>query len=153
MAAGKAFHPSCFGCKSCNVRLSSTTLTEKAGEIYCNNCYAREFGPKGFRGGVPGTSMVTGNTIADEKKSEGGAGVGGFCSNCGTKRGDGRFCGSCGNAYATASAANSQPASGANTPKSPPSPRATGIIPTVKVGASSTTSVLGGPAINQGCGK
>ncbi len=94
--------------------------------------------------------MVTGNSVADEKKSES---TGGFCGQCGTAKTGAKFCGQCGTAFGSSSAVNSKPSSGANTPQRSPSPRASGRIPTVKAGGAAATAGLGGPAINQGCGK
>lgn len=51
-AAGKAWHKSCFTCNLCNKRVDSSMLCEREGEIYCKNCYAKEFGPKGFGAGA-----------------------------------------------------------------------------------------------------
>ena len=44
----KAQAQNCFWCAKCGKSLVSTTLTMKKGEIYCNRCYAKNFGPKGF---------------------------------------------------------------------------------------------------------
>ncbi|KAJ2001303.1 hypothetical protein H4R26_004200 [Coemansia thaxteri] len=48
-AAGRKYHKRCIRCKACNTALGSLQLTEREGEIYCKQCYARDFGPKGFR--------------------------------------------------------------------------------------------------------
>ncbi|KAJ2452027.1 hypothetical protein EV183_003205 [Coemansia sp. RSA 2336] len=44
MAAGRKYHKSCIKCKSCNTTLNSLKLTERNGEIYCNQCYSKHFG-------------------------------------------------------------------------------------------------------------
>ncbi|KAJ2852555.1 hypothetical protein IWW36_000184 [Coemansia brasiliensis] len=44
MAAGRKYHKSCIKCKSCNTSLNSLKLTERNGEIYCNQCYSKHFG-------------------------------------------------------------------------------------------------------------
>ncbi|KAJ2723864.1 hypothetical protein GGI07_002327 [Coemansia sp. Benny D115] len=49
MAAGRKYHKACIRCVSCNSSIGSLQITEHEGEIYCRQCYAREFGPKGFR--------------------------------------------------------------------------------------------------------
>ncbi|KAJ1646811.1 Cysteine and glycine-rich protein 3 [Coemansia erecta] len=49
IAAGRKYHKSCIRCKSCNVSIGSLQITEHDGEIFCKQCYARDFGPKGFR--------------------------------------------------------------------------------------------------------
>ena len=46
------YHNACFTCLSCNKTLSAITLCDKDGEIYCQACYGREFGPKGYGYGV-----------------------------------------------------------------------------------------------------
>eukprot|EP00475_Leptophrys_vorax_P022980 TRINITY_DN312_c0_g1_i1.p1 TRINITY_DN312_c0_g1~~TRINITY_DN312_c0_g1_i1.p1 ORF type:complete len:262 (-),score=64.93 TRINITY_DN312_c0_g1_i1:60-845(-) len=43
-----AYHNACFTCISCNKTLTSITLADRDGEIYCKACYGREFGPKGY---------------------------------------------------------------------------------------------------------
>mmetsp|Transcript_6743 Transcript_6743/g.12396 ORF Transcript_6743/g.12396 Transcript_6743/m.12396 type:complete len:286 (-) Transcript_6743:42-899(-) len=48
IGAGSVWHKACFRCFSCGKGLGSQTLTESDGEIYCNGCYAKNFGPKGF---------------------------------------------------------------------------------------------------------
>ncbi|XP_015791240.1 cysteine and glycine-rich protein 1 [Tetranychus urticae] len=53
MGGGSAWHKtSCFNCKECHKRLESTTLCEKDREIYCKNCYRKNWGPKGYGYGV-----------------------------------------------------------------------------------------------------
>uniref|UniRef100_UPI00358E7E43 cysteine and glycine-rich protein 2-like n=1 Tax=Myxine glutinosa TaxID=7769 RepID=UPI00358E7E43 len=47
MGAGKVWHQSCFCCAKCGKRLASGTMTDREGDIYCNGCYAKHFGPKG----------------------------------------------------------------------------------------------------------
>ncbi|KAJ2157057.1 hypothetical protein GGF46_004771 [Coemansia sp. RSA 552] len=49
MAAGRKYHKRCIKCKSCNTAISSLQLTERNGEIFCKQCYARDFGADGFR--------------------------------------------------------------------------------------------------------
>jgi len=51
-AVGKAWHKGCFTCASCSKRLDSSMLCEREGEIYCKNCYGKNFGPKGFGAGA-----------------------------------------------------------------------------------------------------
>lgn len=46
-AANKTFHKLCFKCTSCNKLLETNILTEHAGDLFCRNCYAKTFGPKG----------------------------------------------------------------------------------------------------------
>jgi hypothetical protein len=47
----------CSQCQDCRTGLSSTTLNDKDGGIYCGACYAKRFGPKGF--GFSGGSAST----------------------------------------------------------------------------------------------
>lgn len=50
MAAGGAWHKACFTCQECNKRLDSHSIREHDRNIYCNPCYGKNFGPKGFWG-------------------------------------------------------------------------------------------------------
>jgi len=54
IAAGRVWHKKCFLCSSCNRTLDSSTLQDKDSQLFCNPCYKKNFGPKGFRGGVAG---------------------------------------------------------------------------------------------------
>jgi hypothetical protein len=47
-AANKTFHKLCFKCNGCSKLLEPNILTEHQGDLYCKNCYARKFGPKGY---------------------------------------------------------------------------------------------------------
>lgn len=46
-AANKTFHKLCFKCTQCCKLLETNILTEHAGDLFCRNCYAKSFGPKG----------------------------------------------------------------------------------------------------------
>ncbi|XP_033122306.1 cysteine-rich protein 1-like [Anneissia japonica] len=49
---GKDWHKMCLKCKLCNKLLSSGGHAQHNGEPYCHQpCYAKEFGPTGFRSG------------------------------------------------------------------------------------------------------
>ncbi|KAJ2892562.1 hypothetical protein GGI21_005578, partial [Coemansia aciculifera] len=48
-AAGRKYHKRCIRCKSCDTSIGALQITEREGEIYCKLCYARDFGPKGYR--------------------------------------------------------------------------------------------------------
>ncbi|KAJ2665368.1 hypothetical protein IWW48_000257 [Coemansia sp. RSA 1200] len=48
-AAGNKYHRACLKCKDCDTRVDSLKMTEHEGEIYCKGCYAKNFGPNGFR--------------------------------------------------------------------------------------------------------
>lgn len=52
----------------CNKALDSTNCTEHEKELYCKNCHARKYGPKGygFGGGAGCLSMDTGAHLASE---------------------------------------------------------------------------------------
>ncbi|CAJ0943697.1 unnamed protein product, partial [Mesorhabditis belari] len=52
LAAGSVWHKTCFVCTECNKRLESRTQCEQGGRLYCNSCYARQFGPRGYGHGV-----------------------------------------------------------------------------------------------------
>uniref|UniRef100_A0A6U6B4H4 LIM zinc-binding domain-containing protein n=1 Tax=Guillardia theta TaxID=55529 RepID=A0A6U6B4H4_GUITH len=47
------YHKTCFVCLLCSKSLDSR-FTERRGELYCQKCYAKEFGPKGF--GITGVT-------------------------------------------------------------------------------------------------
>ncbi|KAJ1945840.1 hypothetical protein FBU59_002194 [Linderina macrospora] len=49
MAAGRKYHKKCIRCRLCNTAINSLQLTERDGDIFCRQCYAKHFGPKGFR--------------------------------------------------------------------------------------------------------
>lgn len=51
-AAGQTFHKSCFTCQICNKRVDSSMLCEREGEIFCRNCYGKNYGPKGVGFGI-----------------------------------------------------------------------------------------------------
>lgn len=52
----------------CNKALDSTNCTEHEKELYCKNCHARKYGPKGygFGGGAGCLSMDTGAHLQRE---------------------------------------------------------------------------------------
>lgn len=58
---GKVWHSACFRCQVCRTGLSSTTLNDKDGGIYCGACYGKQFGPKGF-GFAGGSASTFGST-------------------------------------------------------------------------------------------
>ncbi|XP_034243871.1 muscle LIM protein Mlp84B-like isoform X3 [Thrips palmi] len=66
VAGGFKFHKMCFKCGMCNKMLDSTNCAEHEGELYCKNCHARKYGPKGygFGGGAGCLSMDTGEHLA-----------------------------------------------------------------------------------------
>jgi len=51
-AAGGTWHVSCFTCTSCDRRLDSVRLCERAGQVFCSHCYHRNFGPRGTGYGI-----------------------------------------------------------------------------------------------------
>ncbi|XP_018897504.1 muscle LIM protein Mlp84B isoform X2 [Bemisia tabaci] len=67
VAGGLKWHKGCFKCGLCNKFLDSTNCTEHEGELYCKNCHARKFGPKGygFGGGAGCLSMDTGEHLGN----------------------------------------------------------------------------------------
>ncbi|XP_067626872.1 muscle LIM protein Mlp84B isoform X1 [Eurosta solidaginis] len=62
VAGGYKFHKTCFKCGMCNKALDSTNCTEHDKELFCKNCHARKYGPKGygFGGGAGCLSMDSG---------------------------------------------------------------------------------------------
>ncbi|XP_061391835.1 muscle LIM protein Mlp84B isoform X1 [Musca vetustissima] len=69
VAGGYKFHKTCFKCGMCNKALDSTNCTEHEKELYCKNCHARKYGPKGygFGGGAGCLSMDTGAHLNREE--------------------------------------------------------------------------------------
>jgi len=51
-AAGGTWHVSCFTCHSCDRRLDSVRLCERAGQVFCSHCYHKNFGPRGTGYGI-----------------------------------------------------------------------------------------------------
>ncbi|KAI8324684.1 hypothetical protein GQ54DRAFT_309047 [Martensiomyces pterosporus] len=49
IAAGRKYHKKCIKCKTCNTTINSLQITERESEIYCKQCYAKNFGPRGYR--------------------------------------------------------------------------------------------------------
>ncbi|KAL8609546.1 hypothetical protein ACOMHN_000602 [Nucella lapillus] len=47
-ALGRKYHSACLKCVKCNKSLDSTNCNDHEGEIYCNSCYRKDFGPKGY---------------------------------------------------------------------------------------------------------
>ncbi|KAH0809018.1 hypothetical protein GEV33_013771 [Tenebrio molitor] len=71
VAGGYKWHKSCFKCVKvcaagmCGKMLDSTNCTEHEAELFCKNCHARKYGPKGygFGGGAGCLSMDTGSHL------------------------------------------------------------------------------------------
>ncbi|XP_071554035.1 uncharacterized protein [Temnothorax nylanderi] len=52
IASGVPYHNICFSCFCCRKPLEPLTYQENSGEIYCKQCYVRNFGPQGYGYGV-----------------------------------------------------------------------------------------------------
>lgn len=63
-AANKTFHKLCFKCTSCNKLLETNILTEHQGNLFCRNCYAKSFGPKGVGFGTNTMSTENNNFLS-----------------------------------------------------------------------------------------
>ncbi|OMJ11661.1 Elongator complex protein 3 [Smittium culicis] len=48
MFASKKYHKRCVTCFNCRKSISTRNMADRENEIYCNICYGRLFGPKGF---------------------------------------------------------------------------------------------------------
>ena len=83
IGAGRTWHKKCFVCSSCKKSLDSSNLQvrcptkpdyavappphptppnlrqDRDGQLFCNACYTKNFGPKGFRGGAAGGMQHT----------------------------------------------------------------------------------------------
>jgi len=145
LGAGAKWHNTCFNCKTCKTGLSSTTLTDKDGEIYCAPCYAKNWGPKGF--GIGGALTYTGVTA--EQKS-------GSCS-CGAANQTGKFCSSCGAALGgakpQAAAVSAAPKPAAAASASAPSRSVASLSSAYAKPAGGAALKLGGGDICGKCGK
>ncbi|XP_023345864.1 cysteine and glycine-rich protein 1 [Eurytemora carolleeae] len=49
---GKSWHKLCFTCQACRKMLSSGSISEHDNQVFCNSCYRKNFGPKGYGFGV-----------------------------------------------------------------------------------------------------
>ncbi|XP_028413080.1 cysteine and glycine-rich protein 1-like [Dendronephthya gigantea] len=60
LAAGRSFHSRCLRCFDCGKGLDSGSLKSRESAIYCQGCYGKQFGPKGYGfGGGAGTLTHT----------------------------------------------------------------------------------------------
>jgi len=57
-ACGRVWHRACFTCRDCSKLLDSNSLCERAEDIYCTNCYHRNYGPRGVGFGI-GANLQT----------------------------------------------------------------------------------------------
>lgn len=48
LAAGRCFHSRCLRCFDCGKTLDTGSLKSRESDIYCQACYAKKFGPKGY---------------------------------------------------------------------------------------------------------
>ncbi|XP_026465870.1 muscle LIM protein Mlp84B-like isoform X1 [Ctenocephalides felis] len=73
VAGGLKWHKMCFKCGMCSKLLDSTNCTEHEGELFCKNCHARKYGPKGygFGGGAGCLSMDTGAQFTEGGQTNG----------------------------------------------------------------------------------
>ncbi|XP_054261366.1 muscle LIM protein Mlp84B isoform X2 [Macrosteles quadrilineatus] len=69
VAGGLKWHKMCFKCGLCGKFLDSTNCSEHEGELFCKNCHARKYGPKGygFGGGAGCLSMDKGEHLVGEQ--------------------------------------------------------------------------------------
>ncbi|CAL7951832.1 unnamed protein product [Xylocopa violacea] len=59
IVSGMPFHNICFSCYCCRKPLEPLTYQENCGEIYCKQCYVRNFGPQGYGYGVGPGALQT----------------------------------------------------------------------------------------------
>uniref|UniRef100_T1GH75 LIM zinc-binding domain-containing protein n=1 Tax=Megaselia scalaris TaxID=36166 RepID=T1GH75_MEGSC len=53
ISKSRIWHKRCFYCSDCRKSLDSTNLNDGPdGDIYCRNCYSRNYGPKGVGYGL-----------------------------------------------------------------------------------------------------
>jgi len=69
LAGGLKWHKTCFKCNLCNKRLDSINVNAHESALYCKQCYARKFGPKGygFGGGAGALSMDLGEHLGNRE--------------------------------------------------------------------------------------
>ncbi|WP_395241587.1 LIM domain-containing protein [Salmonella sp. s51933] len=48
LAAGRSFHARCLRCFDCSKALDTGSLKSRDSAIYCQSCYGKNFGPKGY---------------------------------------------------------------------------------------------------------
>ncbi|CAG2169267.1 unnamed protein product [Oppiella nova] len=67
LAGGLKWHKICFKCNLCNKRLDSVNVNAHDQALYCKQCYARKFGPKGygFGGGAGALGMDIGEHLGN----------------------------------------------------------------------------------------
>nr|AFY10810.1 muscle LIM [Isodiametra pulchra] len=54
----KAWHKDCIRCQGCNKRLDPAAVNDPEGGIYCQVCYRRNFGIKGYGYGIGAGCMA-----------------------------------------------------------------------------------------------
>ncbi|XP_076235165.1 uncharacterized protein LOC143179698 [Calliopsis andreniformis] len=59
IVSGIPYHNICFSCFCCRKPLEPLTYQENCGEIYCKQCYVRNFGPQGYGYGVGPGALQT----------------------------------------------------------------------------------------------
>jgi len=60
LAKGKAYHKTCFNCKSCRKALDSMQHCDGPDkEVYCKGCYGNKFGPQGYGFGQGGGTLTS----------------------------------------------------------------------------------------------
>ncbi|KAK2583575.1 hypothetical protein KPH14_009519 [Odynerus spinipes] len=59
IVSGVPYHNICFSCFCCRKPLEPLTYQENCGEIYCKQCYIRNFGPQGYGYGVGAGALQT----------------------------------------------------------------------------------------------
>jgi len=74
-AAGAHWHNVCFKCAICKATLTSLTVKDKNSEIYCEPCYGKNFGPKGYGFGGGGGVGLRGADVKEEGTDIGSAGI------------------------------------------------------------------------------
>lgn len=61
-ALRRKFHKLCFKCSLCNKLLQPGACSEHDDNLFCKNCYGKQFGPKGFRSFVINTEDASTTT-------------------------------------------------------------------------------------------
>lgn len=101
---GQSWHKPCFVCSGCKKSLTPGKISDNEGHPFCNPCYSKQFGPKGYGYGGGAGVLNTHNWVSPPQSSSPpkpsesftkSSQSTSFCSQCKTDR-SGKFCTQCG---------------------------------------------------------
>jgi cysteine/glycine-rich protein len=120
-------------------------LADKDKEIYCNSCYGKKFGPKGYGYAGGAAFLTSGNKSDSNEDKSGDSGI--TCGKCGKGGMSGKFCSSCGETLSAPSSSNTS----SNTSSS--SSSVTKVKSAYSGGQSKVVMTVGGSDKCAKCGK